>query len=139
MARSRVGLGLFAVAPIARNSYVIDFRGKILSTEAADKVRSRNLFEIDAKWTINGSSRANTARYINHSCKPNCVARQIAKTIRIFARRNIEPGEELTYDYGKEYFKSFIEPVGCKCVGCAPPNGKRKAAGSRRRRASASR
>jgi SET domain-containing protein len=135
VARARVGLGLFAVEPIARGSYVIDFRGKLIPTASADRMRSRNLFEIDEKWTINGSSRTNVARYINHSCKPNCVARRIARSIRIFARRNIEPGEELTYDYGKEYFDSFIEPVGCKCRHCSPPNAARKAPATRRRRA----
>jgi SET domain-containing protein len=133
VARARVGLGLFAVAPIARGSYVIDFRGKRVLTATADKMRSKNLFEIDAKWTINGSGRTNIARYINHSCKPNCVARRIDQSIRVFARRNIEPGEELTYDYGKEYFAAFIEPVGCQCVRCSPPN---KRAAPRRRRVS---
>ena len=133
VARARVGLGLFAVTPIARGSHVIDFRGKRIPTARADKMRSRNLFEIDADWTINGSSRANVARYINHSCKPNCVARRIDRSIRIFALRNIKPGEELTYDYGEEYFEEFIAPSGCKCCRCSPPNPGRKVAASRRR------
>jgi SET domain-containing protein len=135
VARARVGLGLFAVERIARGSYVIDFRGKRISTASADKMTSRNLFEIDADWTINGSSRTNVARYINHSCKPNCVARRIDRSIRIFARRAIEPGEELTYDYGKEYFDAFIGPNGCKCSHCTPANPKRRAARSPRQRA----
>ena len=133
VARARTGLGLFAVVPIARGSHVIDFVGRVVTTEQADKLRSRNLFEIDANWTINGSARSNIARYINHSCKPNCVARKIARSIRIFARRNIEPGEELTYDYGEEYFDAFIGPNGCKCWHCAPPKRTRKSAASRRR------
>jgi SET domain-containing protein len=134
VARANTGLGLFAVAPIARGSHVINFVGPLISTEHADRLRSRNLFAIDAKWTINGSTRTNIARYINHSCKPNCVAYRYDRSIRIFARRNIEPGEELTYDYGKEYFEAFIEPSGCKCRHCAPPSRKRKSASRRRSR-----
>jgi uncharacterized protein len=130
LGRASAGLGLFAVAPIARGAYLIDYRGKRISTAAADRSRSRNLFEIDKHWTIDGSPRTNVARYINHSCKPNCVARIIARSIRIFALRNIKPGEELTYNYGKEYFDALIGPSGCKCSHCAP----RKSATSRRRR-----
>jgi len=133
LARARTGLGLFAAAPIARGSHLINFVGKLIPTEDADKIRSRNLFAIDAKWTINGSPRTNVARYINHSCKPNCVARRYGRSIRIFARRAIEPGEELTYNYGKEYFQAFIEPSGCKCDHCAPPRSGRKSAPSKRR------
>jgi SET domain-containing protein len=113
-------LGLFALVPIERGSHVIDFVGELIPTARADKMRSRNLFEVDAKWTINGSPRTNVARYINHSCRPNCVARRIARSIRIYARRRIQPGEELTYDYGKEYFEEYIGPRGCKCSRCDP-------------------
>ena len=137
VARARVGLGLFAVDQIARGTHVIDFRGKRISTASADKMRSRNLFAIDAKWTINGSARTNVARYINHSCRPNCVARKIDRRIRIFARRAIKPGEELTYDYGKEYFDAFIGPNGCKCSHCAatnPPRGREKQQSIRERK-----
>ena len=116
--RSRAGLGLFAKEKIKKGAY-IEYIGKIISNEKAESMKgARYLFEINSRWTINGATRKNLARYVNHSCAPNCESLQSGKQVFIKAIRNITPGTELTYDYGKEYFKEFIVPVGCVCTKC---------------------
>ena len=112
------GLGLFTRAAIPARSFVAEYTGKRISTKEADTLPTRYLFEIDSKWTIDGSPRSNIARYINHSCAPNCEADIKGGRIMILAVRDIEAGEELTFDYGEEYFDEFIKPVGCKCKRC---------------------
>lgn len=110
------GLGLFALVPFKRGDFVIEYTGEKIPTDLADTLTTRYLFEIDEKWTIDGSTRGNIARYINHSCDGNCET-EISDDDRILieAVRKIAPGEELTYDYGDEYFNEFIRPVGCLC------------------------
>jgi len=113
--RSIAGLGLFAATPIKRGDFVIEYWGTIISDEEADQKEGKYLFDIaDTPWTINGTTRANTARYINHSCKPNCEAILESKRVFIYATRAIKPGEELCYDYGKEYFDDMIGGA-CRC------------------------
>lgn len=115
--RSSAGLGLFAVTPFKRGELVIEYWGKIISDEAAEKKGGKYLFDLDdTPFTIDGTPYENTARYINHSCKPNCEPIQDGKRIFIHAMRAIEPGEELTYDYGKQYYNlMFKENGGCRC------------------------
>lgn len=67
---------------------------------------------------IDGNIPANTARFINHSHAPNCEADGPSGKVFILARRRIRAGEELTYDYGEEYIKEYIAPVGCRCAMC---------------------
>lgn len=119
--RSTAGLGLFANQDIARGACVIEYTGKPLTLEQVDKSRSRYLFEIDAKRTIDGAPRWNRARYINHSCRPNCSIEIDTRRGRVFilAKRAIKAGEELAYNYGKEYFEAYING-GCRCVKCKP-------------------
>jgi hypothetical protein len=92
----------------------------------ADRKGGRYLFQVNSRWTIDGTGRQNLSRYINHSCAPNCVAYTQGKRIRIYARRRIAAGEELSYDYGREYFDAYIKPSGCACTACSP---RREAAG----------
>ena len=99
---------------------MIEYTGRHIPNELADSLKTKYLFELDEQWTIDGSTRANTARYINHSCKPNCEAEIEDGKILISAIKNIAAGEELTFDYGEEYFDEFIKPIGCKCEGCEP-------------------
>jgi len=116
--KSATGLGLFATALITPGEY-IEYVGDIITSEAADAMKgARYLFEINSKWTINGAARENLARYVNHSCSPNCESIQTGKRIFIKALQHIQPGEELCYDYGEEYFDEFIRPIGCKCSAC---------------------
>lgn len=117
--RSKAGLGLFAQEPILRGSFVIEYFGSFLSNKEADKSGGKYLFEISRKLIVQGNSRKNLARYINHSCKPNCRAEIDGQRIYIYVRRKIEPGEELTYNYGKDYFEGEIKPIGCLCAYCA--------------------
>jgi len=70
------------------------------------------------KKTIDGTIRENTARYINHSCRPNCEVEIKKGKVLVFSKRNIEAGEELSYDYGKEFWNEHIKPIGCKCLKC---------------------
>jgi uncharacterized protein len=117
--RARTGLGLFATVPIAKGTWVVEYRGPILTDEDAKKREDRGdryLFEINKRWTIDGSPRRNLARYANHSCRPNMEAEIIQKRVLLRAIRRIEPGDELTYNYGRDYLENYI-PV-CKCVNC---------------------
>jgi uncharacterized protein len=113
--RSRAGLGLFVGNAIPKNEFVIEYVGPLLTEKAAAEKGGKYLFAIDDKLTIDGSRRKNLARYLNHSCQPNCEAELDDKRIFFYASRTIKPGEELTYHYGKEYFTDFIKPHGCRC------------------------
>lgn len=113
-----MGHGLFAVVPIRKGDFILEYTGKRIPTALADTMKSRYLFEIDEDWTIDGASRSNTARYINHSCEPNTEAELGDGRILIHAVRDIKEGEELTIDYDTEYFDEFIRPAGCKCKKC---------------------
>ena len=128
--RTPIGLGLFTTMRIAKGDFVIEYTGKLLSNKEADYLNSRYLFQVNSRWTLDGSGRENLSRYINHSCRPNCVAYTTRLKIRIYAKRHIVAGEELCYDYGKEYFDEFIRPKGCACLQCAGRNGAGRNGGS---------
>lgn len=113
--RARAGLGLFAETPIKRGDFIIEYYGPVMNEDEADTKGGKYQFGVDDKWTIDGSSRKNMARYINHSCRPNCEPEIEGKRVFIHALRAIKPGEELTYNYGKEYFNDYIKPYGCRC------------------------
>jgi SET domain-containing protein len=83
------------------------------------------MFEVDERWTIDGSSPRNVARYANHSCRPNAEADLVGRKLILRALRAIRPGEEITYDYGREYFELFLRPAGCKCAKCDAAASKR--------------
>ncbi|MCA1623321.1 MAG: SET domain-containing protein [Acidobacteria bacterium] len=116
--RSKIGLGLFATTDIPKGSRIIQYTGtRILKNDTA-KHKGRYLFTLNDKWTIDGKSRTNLARYVNHSCRPNAETITTMSKIWVVAKRKIKAGEEITYNYGKEYFNQFIKPIGCKCVKC---------------------
>lgn len=113
--KSHSGFGLFATAPIKKGSFIIEYIGPLLNDEQVEKKGGKYLFALGKDWTIDGSWRENIARYINHSCvQTNCEPIQYAKRIKMRATKNIKPGEELHYDYGKEYFDEFIGKH-CRC------------------------
>jgi uncharacterized protein len=128
--RSRTGLGLFAIRPIKKGTQVIRYFGPLLdSWKEGDEVENKYLFALNGRWTINGSVRKNIARYINHSCKPNSesVVKPRKRQVFIHAIKNIEKGEEINYDYGVEYFKAYLKPIGCKCDACKEKRRKKRA------------
>ncbi|WP_414473113.1 SET domain-containing protein [Microvirga sp. M2] len=117
--RSLTGLGLFATRDIQKGTFIIEYVGPRLSNEEVSRRRNtRYLFEVSSRSTIDGSPRWNIARYINHSCRPNAEAVVSRGRIRIKAIKRIKPGDEITYNYGKSYFETFIKPIGCKCGAC---------------------
>ena len=117
--RSLAGLGLFACEPIKKGRYIARYSGRKIDTAKADELNNKYLFEINSRWTIDGASRRNTARYINHSCRPNAEVYFVGHAIKIWAIRNIKSGDEITYHYGRNYVEAFIKPEGCRCLRCA--------------------
>src|SRR5438105_7005128 len=69
--RSKTGLGLFATVAIRKGAFIAEYWGRRIPTKTADDLNTKYLFEINSRWTIDGSDRRNLARYINHSCRPN--------------------------------------------------------------------
>ena len=118
--RSNPGLGLFADADISKGTKIIQYTGEKIRNDEPEKHTGRYLFKLDDEYTLDGKTRKNTARYINHSCRPNAYTEIIDGEIWVIAKRKIKAQEEITYHYGKEYFKQFIEPAGCRCVKCSP-------------------
>ncbi len=102
------GRGVFATAEIPKGARIVEYKGKRTSWDDAlarpdsdpDDPAHTFLFELDDGRVIDARVRGNAARWINHSCAPNCVTHEDdAGRVFIEARRRIVPGEELTYDY----------------------------------------
>jgi hypothetical protein len=129
--RSRTGLGLFATKPIKKGTKIIRYFGPLLDSKKKkdDAIENKYLFELNGRWTIDGSVRENIARYINHACKPNAESDVRPRKRKVFIRaiKNIEPGEEINYDYGTDYFKAYLKPIGCKCAACEKRRKKQRA------------
>ncbi len=129
--RSRTGLGLFATKPIKKGTRIIRYFGPLLDSrkEEDDAIENKYLFELTNRWTIDGSIRENVARYINHSCRPNAESDVKPRKRKVFIRaiKNIGPGEEINYDYGTDYFKAYLKPIGCKCDACERKRKKKRA------------
>ena len=113
---------MFAVKPIKRRTHIVAYRGPLLTEEEAVRREARDsryLFILTKKWTIDGSPRWNLGRYVNHSCRPNAEPITRNGGIVIVAMRRIEPGEEITYDYGKDYRDYFFKGRRrCLCPPC---------------------
>src|ERR1041384_2350317 len=116
--RTKTGLGFFAREPIPKGTRIVEYTGPFVPNEEVDKRDGKYFFGVNSKWSIDGSPRTNVARYINHSCRPNAEAIISGRRVWIWSKKNIKPGEEVTYDYGKEYFDNVIKPMGCKCAKC---------------------
>ena len=129
--RSRTGLGLFATKPIKKGARIVRYFGPLLDSKKKkdDAIENKYLFELNNRWTIDGSVRANVARYINHACKPNAESDVKPRKRKVFIRaiKNIEPGDEINYDYGTDYFKAYLKPIGCKCAACEKKRKKKRA------------
>lgn len=117
--KSNTGKGLFALEDIPKGKCIIEYTGDVVPKAEWDKINSLYLFEVSKKLTINGNTKTNTAKYINHSCRPNCEIEIHKDHVYVFSKKNIKAGEELKYDYDKEYFNEYIKPKGCKCEKCS--------------------
>jgi len=102
------GRGVFAARTIRKGTDIIEYRGQRITMKEADRRPDSDpdnpyhtfLFELDDGRVIDARVRGNAARWINHSCAPNCQTFEDDRgRVFIEARRKIEPGEELTYDY----------------------------------------
>jgi uncharacterized protein len=136
--RSITGLGLFATRLIKKRSRIAEYKGPLLRTKEAEKAErggNKYLYEINGRWTIDGTPRGNVARYANHSCNPNSDTYNVGHRVFIRALRNIKPGEEIVYDYGIDYLKNVIGRSKCRCSRCR----RRKARKAREARARATR
>lgn len=128
------GNGVFAIAPIKKGEFVIEYKGKRRTHEEVDQEDSGDvesghtfLFTLNDEYVIDANHKGNRARWINHSCNPNCEAvfdeyegkNRKKDRVYIEAIRNIKPGEELTYNYGitlDEPHTARLKKIwGCKC------------------------
>lgn len=118
--KSSAGLGLFAATAFKKGDLIIEYTGERITEAEANRRGGKYLFELNDDWTIDGKGRENTARYLNHACKPNCEPElsEDETQVFIYAKRNIKPGEELTYNYGKMYFDEYIGKENCRCAAC---------------------
>jgi SET domain-containing protein len=115
------GQGLFAAIDIKQGTRIIQYTGeRITKQEGARRLAQDNvyIFELNDHYDIDGNTPTNTARYINHSCDPNCTVETTARTIWIVAMRDIREGEELTYDYAYEAENYLHNPCNCGAKNC---------------------
>ncbi len=120
------GRGMFAGEDIPRGACVIEYTGRDLTPKEQEK-DGKYFFWTSSKTMIDGNVPSNKARFINHSCAPNCEVELKNKRIYIFTLKNIKAGEELNYDYDTEYFEAHIKPKGCLCTKCVKKRKKLRA------------
>ncbi|KAF8958959.1 hypothetical protein BDZ97DRAFT_1761764 [Flammula alnicola] len=117
--------GLYAMEKISRGEMVIEYVGEVIRAQVADKrekayerqgIGSSYLFRIDEDLVVDATKKGNLGRLINHSCDPNCTAKIITisgeKKIVIYAKQDIELGDEITYDY---HFPFEQDKIPCLC------------------------
>jgi SET domain-containing protein len=118
------GYGVFALETINKNKRIIDYAGELISNKQSESREDRYLskgciwvFRVNRNWSRDAMVGGNIARFINHSCTPNCWIEVDAKTKTIWVRaaKTIRKGQELVYDYNTEGDKV----IPCKCrPGC---------------------
>lgn len=120
------GRGLVASKPIPAGTRVIEYVGEKVTKREADRRDAARvarggcvyLFELNKRYDVDGAVSWNTARLINHSCAPNCEPQMVRGHIWIVALRDIEEGEELSYDYGFDYENWRDHPCRCGAPNC---------------------
>tara|TARA_B100001250_G_C19747382_1_gene765997 strand:- start:320 stop:805 length:486 start_codon:yes stop_codon:yes gene_type:complete len=128
--KSRIhGTGVYATKNISKDKKIIQYIGERINKKEGDKrselrlkkylhskkTGSVYIFELNKKYDIDGSPLYNKARYINHSCNPNCEVNIFNDEIWISSVKRIKKGEELTYDYGYSFDKDDYKDHECKC------------------------
>tara|TARA_Y100001970_G_scaffold293950_1_gene444997 strand:- start:1911 stop:2399 length:489 start_codon:yes stop_codon:yes gene_type:complete len=123
------GSGVFATESIPKGSKIIEYIGEKITKSEGDKRSEKRIkrylhskktgsvyiFELNKKYDIDGSPSYNKARYINHSCSPNCEVEINRGHIWIVSIKNIKKGDELNYDYGYEFDKDDYKDHECRC------------------------
>jgi hypothetical protein len=121
------GRGVFAAKKIPADTRIVEYRGERISSEVADERGSSDpdnpfhtfFFSLEDGRMIDGGVNGSDARWINHSCEPNCEAREEKGRVFIYSLRDIRRGEELNYDYGlvleERYTKKVKESYACRC------------------------
>jgi len=115
------GQGLFAQTALRQGVRVIEYLGeKISKAESARRCERQNwcIFSLDDESDLDGDFEWNPARRINHSCAPNCEAECEDGRIWITARRDIRPGEEITFNYGYDWEAYQDHPCRCGAAEC---------------------
>ena len=109
---------MFALEPINKNKRIIDYAGELIDHKESLKRETRYLkrgeiwcFTVNRRWVRDANVGGNVARFINHACKPNCYSQIVGRHDLDPRRRNIEPGEELTYDY----YTDGEQIIQCRC------------------------
>ena len=114
------GDGVFALETINKNKRIIDYAGELISNKQSESREDRYLskgciwvFRVNRNWSRDAAVGGNDARFINHSCTPNCWIEVDAKTKTIWVRaaKQIRKGQELVYDYNTEGDKV----IPCRC------------------------
>ncbi|WP_438480399.1 SET domain-containing protein [Oleiharenicola lentus] len=133
LARSGLhGYGLFAADFIAQETKIIEYVGQRVTKAQAWKIEEQRLaklargedgavytFDISKRWDLDGDFPWNHARRVNHSCDGNCESLDFSGRIWLVARRDIAPGEELTFDYGFPFSEWRGHPCRCGTQECA--------------------
>jgi uncharacterized protein len=115
------GTGVFARSGIPAGQRVIEYLGeRVTKAESLRRRQGGNFFVfiVTEKFDIDGAVDWNPARFVNHSCEPNCEARQEDEHIWIIAKRDIQPGEELTFNYGYDLQDYEDHPCRCGAANC---------------------
>jgi uncharacterized protein len=115
------GTGGFAKADIPAGTWVVEYSGeRITKDESLSRCEAGNefIFALNDEWDLDGSVSWNQARFLNHSCEPNCEAERIGERIWIIARRDIRAGEELTFNYGYSLVDYREHECRCGATGC---------------------
>ena len=116
------GTGAFAAGDLPAGARIVEYRGERISkSESLRRCRAGNdcIFHLNEEFDLDGQVEANPARFLNHSCAPNCDAELIESRIWIIARRDIPVGEELTFNYGYDLEDFREHPCRCGAANCA--------------------
>jgi SET domain-containing protein len=121
------GKGVFAAAPLSAGERLLEYKGERISWKEAQRRHPHNpdepnhtfYFALEDGRVIDGNVDGNSARWINHSCAPNCEAEEVEGRVFIRALRDIDADEELFYDYGLvvdvRLTKKLKAEYGCRC------------------------
>jgi hypothetical protein len=115
------GLGGFAKVPIPAGTRVMEYVGeRITKAQSLERCAQGNhaIFNLNENWDLDGAVDWNPARFLNHSCAPNCDAEDIEGRIWIVAQRAIEAGEEVTFNYGYDLEDYKENPCRCGATAC---------------------